>query len=75
MRPHDWHETKTTIGRVRDRAEEIRGSAAEARNSKIRASMLNIAKAYDKAADVLVRILPENDRAGGKPAGSASRDP
>jgi len=61
MRSHDWHDTKITVGRIRDRAEEIRGSAAEARNSRIRASMLNIAKTYDNTADILMRILTKND--------------
>ena len=75
MRSQEPHDTDTRIRRIRDRAEDIRGSAAEARNLKIRASMLNIAKSYDKVADVLVRILPGNDRAGGKAAGSACYDP
>jgi hypothetical protein len=58
MRPE---ERETTIKKVRDRAEEIRAAAAEIRDPRIRASMLNIARSYDNTADLLARILSDND--------------
>jgi hypothetical protein len=58
MRPD---ERETRIKKVRDRAEEIRTAAAEIRNPRIRASMLNIAKSYDNSADLLAPILADND--------------
>jgi hypothetical protein len=48
MRPE---ERETTIKKVRDRAEEIRAAAAEIRDPRIRASMLNIARSYDRILD------------------------
>jgi hypothetical protein len=54
-------EQETRIKKIRDRAEEIRADAAKVRNPKIRASMLNIARSYDNAADLLARILAKND--------------
>jgi hypothetical protein len=54
-------ERETRIRQIRERAEEIRAGAAEIRNPKIRTSMLNIAKSYDNAADLLSRILGDND--------------
>jgi hypothetical protein len=58
MRPD---ERETRIKKVRDRAEEIRTTAAKIRDPRIRASMLNVARSYDNAADLLARILAYND--------------
>ena len=57
MRSNEWEDPRTRIQNTRDRAAQIRATAAEIRNSRIHASMLKIAKTYDSTADLLERIL------------------
>ena len=55
----DFDDKETRIRKIRERAEQLRKSAAEIQNPKVRESMLNIARTYDNTADLLERILPE----------------
>jgi len=57
MRSNEREDPKTRIQKTRDRADQLRTTAAEIRNSRIRASMLKIAKTYDSTADLLERIF------------------
>jgi hypothetical protein len=49
------------IKNLRDRAEQIRTDAVRIRQERIRTSMLNLARSYDKVADTLARFLAKMD--------------
>jgi hypothetical protein len=56
MGSHERESSQARIKKLRERAHELRAAATAISNPRARKSMLNIAKTYDNAADLLERL-------------------